>query len=1260
MTNSRLQLALAIVVAIVLIIGAVAMIVTMGRSLPDNAQTAPSPTPSASNPSPSLSTTSQLVSQPSTAARVLQRGKLRVGVRADAPPFGQQDENQEITGFDIDLAHEFARRWLGDANAIELVDVTSSDRIPRLVTGDVDMLLAAIPLKREREALIDFSQTYFMDGQALLASAAAGIDGFGDLDGRTVAVVQGSGYEDVIQQAAEQRNVSVKIAVFPEYADAIDALNAGQVDALTADAVTLNQIGRENPGLKIAGERLTQEPYGIGVPQDDAYFRDMVDFTLQDMKLDGVYDGLYQRWFPADEPYDIQISPGDWPYTFETLPAEVTPVEASRVQKILQRGVIRAGVRVDQPPFGFQGEDGQFQGLDVDLVRELAQRWLGDPNAVEFTPVDPADPVAGVVNGQLDLAAAALVSSRDLAAEIDFSQPYLGPPTVEEPYAIGLPQNDSTFRELVNATFQEMTTDGAYQTVYSRWFADNGETYAVEVLPGSADYLLASLSDQAGDQQQTPRITAEGQSVIQRIRDRNNLMIAGVKYDFKPFGFTNEQGQVVGFDLDLMEAMAREWGVNVQFVRVTSSDRIQKLVAGEVDIVAASMTHTKGRDETIDFSQTYFLDGQSLLVRRDSGIQDIFGLEGKTVAAIQGSTSIDQIRAHADSNGVSIDILPFQEYPQALEALNAGQVAALTTDSVALFQFAKDNPDLVVVGGLFTQEPYGFGLPSGDSYFNNLVNFTLQKLKEDGVYDQLYRKWFGEDATPYDVEIQPGEWPYTFADSPVALDKPVQSKVEEILSKRKFVAGVKFDFKPFGFIDGSNQLDGFDIDIMREFAKRWLGDADAVDFVQVTSANRIDKLVANEVDIVAASMTHKQERDEAIDFSQTYFLDGQSLLVRRDSGIRGLKDLDGETVAAIQGSTSIDNIQRAADELGISISVLPFQEYPQALEALKAGQVATLTTDSVALSQFAKDDPRLMVIGGRFTSEPYGLGVPNYDDRFRDLVNFTLQEMKLDGTYDRLYKKWFGSDKPFAVEVWPGDSYLDVELTPMLRVAAGEFLRGNNDGFPDEQGEQQIYLDDFYIDQYEVTNRMYNECVQAGSCTLPRLPRSVNFANYYAETDFGNYPVIWVDWNDAANYCEFVGKRLPTEAEWEKTARGPEGFLYPWGDEPPKKQANFNYIMKDVTSVGSFPKDLSPYGAFDMAGNVREWVADWYQWDYYLVSPASNPTGPETGVTKVLRGGSWNDTELALRVTARKNFLPDSFDSNLGFRCASSSYPPSR
>ena len=520
--------------------------------------------------------------------------------------------------------------------------------------------------------------------------------------------------------------------------------------------------------------------------------------------------------------------------------------------------------------------------------------------------------------------------------------------------------------------------------------------------------------------------TATPVSTIQRIRDRGAL-VAGVKYDFRPFGFVDENGDVVGFDVDLVRAMADLWGVDVQFVPVTSSDRIQKLVAGEVDLVAASMTHKKERDALIDFSQTYFLDGQSLLVRADAGIEDIFGLEGRTVAAIQGSTSIDQIRAYAEANGVALDLLPFQEYPPALAALSAGQVDALTTDSVFLLQAAQENPELTVAGPRFTQEPYGLGVREGDSYFRNLVDFTLQALKTNGVYDQIYARWFPDDE-PYDVRIMPGKWPYDLASSPATFEPPATSRMDKILRRGKLLAGVKYDFAPFGFVDENGAVVGFDVDIARAFADRWLGDPNAVDLVRVTSDTRIPVLASGQIDLAIASMTHKQERDDRIDFSQTYFLDGQSLLVRAESDIESLEDLDGKVVAAIDGSTSIDNIRAKADELGIVIEMLPFQEYPSALEALKAGQVDVLTTDSVALSQFAKDNPGLRLVGERFTQEPYGIGTPNYDSDFRDLVNFTLQEMAADGSYDALYRKWFGDDQPYDIEIWPGEPALDVNI----------------------------------------------------------------------------------------------------------------------------------------------------------------------------------------------------------------------------------------
>ncbi|MCX6048096.1 MAG: transporter substrate-binding domain-containing protein [Chloroflexi bacterium] len=544
--------------------------------------------------------------------------------------------------------------------------------------------------------------------------------------------------------------------------------------------------------------------------------------------------------------------------------------------------------------------------------------------------------------------------------------------------------------------------------------------FAALILLGCS--LLSPLSTSAQRLPATPnpRATplAVAHSAIQRIRDRDNTLIAGVKYDFEPFGFIDNSGNLVGFDVDLVRAIADLWGVNVQFVQVNSSNRLQFLTTGAVDLIAASLTHTKEREAIVDFSQTYYLDGQRLLVRGETGITDIDSLAGKTVAAIQGSTALDNIRDLVQKNKLQVTVLPFQEYPPALAALKAGQVDALTTDNTYLARAAQNNPGLHVVGDFFSTEQYGIGVQADDSYFRDLINFTLQALKANGAYDRIYTKWFPGTA-PYPIEILPGQWPYTFATSPTQLDRPAQTRLALIRARGKLLVGVKYDFPPFGSVNAQGTVQGFDVDIAREFAKRWLGSADAVELVPVISDTRIPFLSTGAVDLVVASMTHTQQRDDLIDFSETYFLDGQSLLVQKTSGIEELKDLNGKTVAAVTGSTALENIMAISKERAIKITVLPFQEYPSAVEALKAGQVDAVTTDSMALAQFAKDNPTLIVVGTPFTQEPYGIGVPRFDSAFRDQVNLTLQAMQLDGTYTALYEKWFGKAFPYPIELWP-------------------------------------------------------------------------------------------------------------------------------------------------------------------------------------------------------------------------------------------------
>lgn len=222
----------------------------------------------------------------------------------------------------------------------------------------------------------------------------------------------------------------------------------------------------------------------------------------------------------------------------------------------------------------------------------------------------------------------------------------------------------------------------------------------------------------------------------------------------------------------------------------------------------------------------------------------------------------------------------------------------------------------------------------------------------------------------------------------------------------------------------------------------------------------------------------------------------------------------------------------------------------------------------------------------------------------------------------------------------------------MVFVPAGEFTMGS-DVESDKQPIRQVYLDAFWIDQTEVTNAMYAKCVDGGGCTPPSGLRSSSRGSYYGNSEFDDFPVIYVNWNQANAYCAWAGRSLPTEAQWEKAARGTDGFTYPWGDASPNNTLlNYNQNVGDTTEVGSYPAGASPYGAYDMAGNVWEWVSDWYSGTYYQSSPSSNPTGPSSGQYRVLRGGAWINYVDGVRSALRVRFDPTNSDSGLGFRCA--------
>ena len=223
---------------------------------------------------------------------------------------------------------------------------------------------------------------------------------------------------------------------------------------------------------------------------------------------------------------------------------------------------------------------------------------------------------------------------------------------------------------------------------------------------------------------------------------------------------------------------------------------------------------------------------------------------------------------------------------------------------------------------------------------------------------------------------------------------------------------------------------------------------------------------------------------------------------------------------------------------------------------------------------------------------------------------------------------------------------LEVLGHPLVFVPAGEFVMGSNGGAEDDP-QHTVMLHEYWIDLFPVTNAQFAQFVQATA--------------YQAQGDWRGefragkerHPVVNVTWDDACAYAEWCGKRLPTEAQWEKAARGTDGREYPWGNHWDGNHCNVS--GRGTTPVGNYPAGASPYGCQDMAGNVAEWVADWYDPAYYSASPREDPPGPATGARRVVRGGAWNSSQPDARAAARYDGAPDGRDDGIGFRLACSS-----
>lgn len=421
----------------------------------------------------------------STAALVKERSKIRVGIRFDAPPLARVNADGELEGMDVDLARDFARRWLGSERNVEFVQVTSQTAPQKIRNREIDLAMGGLAHTKGAEQDADFSLTYLKDGEALLTRTGTFSD-FLSIAGRTITYID-SPSTFALADAQIANNVTVTLNSQNSYRAAVDALLNGQTDGVAGRWRRLRATASSDPALTVMTV-FTNEPVAIMTPQNDSAWTDLVNQTLSAQVQDGTYARAYETWFGAPpDPIPMLAQPA--PPQLADLPDGVAGRDALATMRA--SNAVRIAFISSSPPFATLDVNGQPDGFEVDLVREMARRWFGDPAAAQFTPLSLEQIPAALNGGSIDIAIGGIQHTGPAAQTMDFSETVFISSGL--PIGMALPHNDSGLRDLVNLTLQEMQADGAYGRIFQKWFPDQ-PVNEIERWPGVAPSLSSLLA----------------------------------------------------------------------------------------------------------------------------------------------------------------------------------------------------------------------------------------------------------------------------------------------------------------------------------------------------------------------------------------------------------------------------------------------------------------------------------------------------------------------------------------------------------------------------------------------------------------------------------------------------------------------------------------------------------------------------------------------------------------------------------------------
>lgn len=497
----------------------------------------------------------------------------------------------------------------------------------------------------------------------------------------------------------------------------------------------------------------------------------------------------------------------------------------------------------------------------------------------------------------------------------------------------------------------------------------------------------------------TAALAAPPADTLAEVKKRG-VLVAGVKDSLAPFGCRDEKtGEIVGYDVDFVNALAKRLGVKVALKPVTSEDRIQRLKDGDVDLLAATMTKTRERAQQVDFSHAYFLTGQKFIAKKFK-VFDFKDLEKRKVGTVKGSTSETNLRKEVPAALVVL----FDDYPQAMKALEEGELDAITTDEPLLAALLASSPkkDQLEIPRLqISVEPYGLAMRKGDRKLVELVDKSLLDMEKSGEAKKIFDRWFGPASSCPLAR--------TFKINGAADTPPPM--LAGVKRRGVLVVGVKDAMPPFSFVaEKTRETVGYDVDFAKAIA-RALGVR--LELKPVTSAERIPLLVDGSIDLVAATLTRTPEREREIDFSHSYFFDTQKVLVRKGT-MKALTDLEGKKVGTARGTSSLEYLTQKVP----AASAVAYDTYQEALAALERGELFGVTTGDLMLKGLLAKSPakaQLEIARPVIHLDIYGLGMRKGDKEFVDFVNKTLLDLEKSGEAKRIFETWFGQTTEFPL-----------------------------------------------------------------------------------------------------------------------------------------------------------------------------------------------------------------------------------------------------